>query len=76
MIEAEIRPGVSAKLDAMPTQIERLAFVSAFVDAHEMRRLFSGHSARRVAEALGLDVLKEPEAETCRRIEAHWKGLA
>lgn len=75
MIEAEIRPGVSAKLDAMPTQIERLAFVSAFLDSHEMRRLFAGQSARRVADALGLEVVKEPEAETCRRIEAHWKGI-
>lgn len=73
MITATLETGVSVRLDAIPSEVDKLTFVAAFLTYQQMRRLFTGSQSAAVASALGLTPNKS-EATNCRNIEAYYKG--
>lgn len=74
LVKVTLDSGVSAKLDALPAEVTKLAFVSAFLDDRQMRRLFAGSQSAKVCDELGLPFSKN-EAENCRTIAGYWAGL-
>lgn len=73
MIEVNLPSGVSARLDVMPSEVSKLAFVCAFLDRSQMRRLFTGSQSAAVCSELGLPFTKS-ESTNCQTILDHFEG--
>lgn len=74
MIEVTLPNGVTTKLDLIPSEISRLAFVCAFIDSAQMRRLMTGKDSAKVCSELGLDSVSS-EKINCESIENYYKGV-
>lgn len=71
LVKVTLPSGVSARLDMIPTDVSKLAFVAAFLDAGQMRRLFNWRDSAEVCKELGLPVSKT-ETVNCQTIEAFY----